>query len=103
MGRGFVLFTAVLFFCCLPVCLPENEVLAQTADGAAGAPVSGPTAPLKSIHAEGIHHLSEPQLIALSGLTVGSAVGKQDLQAAADRLVQTGLFSTVNYSFQSKE
>lgn len=69
--------------------------LAQTADNS--------VAILKSIHAEGIKHLSEPQLIALSGLTVGSPVGKSDLQSAADRLVQTGLFSTVNYAFQAKE
>jgi outer membrane protein assembly factor BamA len=58
---------------------------------------------LKTIHAEGIKHLSEPQLIALSGLTIGSPVGKPELQAAADRLVQTGLFATVNYAFQAKE
>lgn len=69
--------------------------MAQTADNS--------VAILKSIHAEGIKHLSEPQLIALSELTIGSPVGKTDLQAAADRLVQTGLFSTVNYVFQAKE
>jgi len=62
-----------------------------------------PTATLKKVHADGIKHLSEDQIIALAALSVGSAVGKQDLQAAADRLVQTGLFSNVNYAFQSKD
>ncbi len=69
--------------------------LAQTAEN--------PTEALKAIHAEGVKHLSEAQVITLSGLSAGSAVAKQDLQAAADRLVQTGLFSNVNYAFQSKE
>lgn len=62
-----------------------------------------PTATLKAIHVEGISHLNEPQVATLSGLSVGGAVGKQELQAAADRLLQTGLFSKVNYSFQSRE
>jgi len=62
-----------------------------------------PTETLKAIHAEGLHHLTEPQVIAISQLSVGSAVGKAELQSAADRLVQTGLFSKVNYAFQSKE
>jgi outer membrane protein insertion porin family len=62
-----------------------------------------PTATLKAIHADGVKHLTPDQVIALAGLSIGSAVGKQELQAAADRLVQTGLFSNVNYAFQSKE
>ena len=61
------------------------------------------TATLKAVRADGATHLSQPQVMALSGLSLGSAVGKQDLQSAADRLVQTGLFSNVNYVFQSKE
>jgi outer membrane protein insertion porin family len=62
-----------------------------------------PTTTLKAVRVEGVSHLSEPQVISISGLSVGGAVGKPDLQAAADRLVQTGLFSNVNYAFQSKE
>jgi outer membrane protein insertion porin family len=62
-----------------------------------------PTATLKAIHAVGVKHLSEDQVRTLAGLSIGSTVGKQDLQAAADRLVQTGLFSNVNYAFQSKD
>ncbi len=61
------------------------------------------TATLKSIRADNLKHLSEPQVTALAGLSIGAAVGKPDLQAAADRLVQTGLFSNVNYSFQSRD
>lgn len=40
-------------------------------------------------------------MAAQSGLKVGDIVGKEQLQAAADRLVASGLFSKVNYSFKT--
>jgi outer membrane protein insertion porin family len=95
MGRKLVL--AVVFLCVtFPlISAPVISVFAQSTEN--------PTATLKAIRAEGAKHLDQSQVIALSGLSVGSAVGKQDLQTGADRLVQTGLFSNVNYAFQSKE
>ena len=60
------------------------------------------TAPLSEIRAEGLKSISEPQVAALSGLTKGAQVGKDDLQTAADKLVQTGLFAKVKYNFQSR-
>ena len=89
MSRRRALFTALLLL--LP--FVTRSTAAQNSE----------TATLKSIHADYLKHLSLPQLAALSGLSVGATVGKPDLQAAADRLVQTGLFSNVNYSFQSRE
>jgi outer membrane protein assembly factor BamA len=69
---------------------------------AAQAPAPA-TASLHEIRAEGLKSLSIDQVIALSQLQKDSQVGQQDLQAAADRLLQTGLFAKVNYKFQSKE
>jgi outer membrane protein assembly factor BamA len=60
------------------------------------------TSPLREIHVEGLKILTEAQVISLSGLQTGSQVGKDDLQAGADRLVQSGLFSKVNYNFQTR-
>jgi outer membrane protein assembly factor BamA len=60
------------------------------------------TAPLREIRAEGEKLLSEAQVAALTGLAVGSQVGRADLQAAADKLVQTGLFAKVSYNFQTR-
>lgn len=57
------------------------------------------TATLKEIQAGGLKTLTEPQLIQLTGLTIGSQVGRKDLQDSADILVRSGLFTTVNYSF----
>ena len=95
MGRGSVLSIIFLCLSSLLIAAPVVPVFAQTSDNT--------TATLKAIHADGAKHLSADQVIALSGLSIGNDVGKQDLQAAADRLVETGLFSNVNYAFQSKE
>jgi len=66
----------------------------------AAAPAA--TAPLREIRAEGLKSVSEPQVGTLSGLQMGAQVGKDDLQAAADKLVQSGLFARVKYNFQSR-
>jgi outer membrane protein assembly factor BamA len=63
---------------------------------------SAATAPLREIRAEGLKSVPEPQVAALSGLQLGTQVGKADLQAAADKLVQSGLFAKVRYNFQSR-
>jgi outer membrane protein assembly factor BamA len=73
------------------------SVQAQTAPV---APVA--TAPLREIRTEGLKSVSESQVAALCGLQIGAQVGKDDLQAAADKLVQSGLFAKVRYNFQSR-
>ena len=60
------------------------------------------TASLHEIRTQGLKTLTEPQVTALSQLENGSQVGKSDLQAAADRLLQTGMFAKVNYTFQTR-
>src|SRR6266436_4632187 len=68
-------------------------------------PVAAPTAvsaPLREIHVGGLKSLPDPQVVALTGLQTGAQVGKDDLQAAADKLVQSGLFAKVKYNFQSR-
>src|ERR1700692_1964187 len=60
------------------------------------------TAPLREIHTDGLKSLSEPQVAAISGLQPGPETAKSDLQAAADKLVQSGLFAKVRYNFQSR-
>jgi outer membrane protein assembly factor BamA len=59
------------------------------------------TAKLKEIRAEGMKTFPEAQVAALSGLTIGSEVNRKDLQDAADLLLRSGLFSKVNYKFDT--
>ena len=68
--------------------------LPQTADSV--------TASLREVRIEGQKHLSEAQVVGITGLTVGSQVGRADLQAAADKLTQTGLFDKISYHFETR-
>lgn len=69
---------------------------------APAAPAAAATAPLREVRADGLKSLTEPQVATLTGLQIGAQVGKDDLQAAADKLVQCGLFAKVKYNFQSR-
>jgi len=79
-----------LFFL-LPVAFPAS---AQTPDAA--------SSPLREIRAVGEKLLTEAQVVAITGLTPGAQISKNDLQSAADKLVQSGLFAKVSYNFQTK-
>jgi len=59
------------------------------------------TANLKAIHAEGMKTFTEEQVATLSGLAIGSQVGRQELQDAADLLLRSGLFAKVTYKFDT--
>jgi outer membrane protein assembly factor BamA len=91
MPRHFRAYIASLSLFLLPA---DFLATAQTPDNA--------TAPLHEVHADGGKLLSEAQVISLTALQPGSQIGKGDLQAAADRLVQSGLFAKVTYSFQTR-
>jgi outer membrane protein insertion porin family len=57
---------------------------------------------LKEVHADGLQSINESQLAGLAGLQIGAQVSKADLQAAANKLFQSGWFAKVKYSFASK-
>jgi outer membrane protein assembly factor BamA len=76
--------------------------LMLTALSAPAQAPDGATAPLREIHADGATLLTEAQVIAITGLLPGAQIGKNDLQAAADKLVQSGLFAKVSFNFQTK-
>ncbi len=66
----------------------------QTPDAASTA--------LREVHAEGEKLLTEAQVVTITGLIPGTQIGRNDLQAAADKLVQSGLFAKVSYNFQTR-
>jgi outer membrane protein assembly factor BamA len=59
------------------------------------------TATLKEIHAEGMKTFTESQIASLSGLEIGSQVGRKELQDSADLLLRSGLFAKVSYKFDT--
>jgi outer membrane protein assembly factor BamA len=69
--------------------------------GSAQTSTSTGTAVLREIHSDGQRVLTEAQIATLTGLQSGAQVGRADLQNAADKLIASGLFSTVKYDFKT--
>src|SRR5438067_1169636 len=90
MRRNSLTSLAFLLLLSLPFAYSSR---AQTADV---------TASLREVRIEGQKHLSDAQVVAITGLVLGSDVGRADLQAGADKLVQTGLFDKVSYHFETR-
>ncbi len=57
------------------------------------------TAKIVSIEVSGSKKFTNAQVAQASGLKVGDVVGKEELQAAANRLAASGTFGGVNYRF----
>src|SRR5579871_1469716 len=55
--------------------------------------------PIQSLSVEGNHNYTKEQVLAVAGLKLGQLAGKEDFDAARDRLVATGVFETVGYKF----
>jgi outer membrane protein assembly factor BamA len=82
------------------LCLPAAPSLdAQTPP--AESPAAG-TATLREVRADGVKSLTAAQVATLSGLLTGMVAGRDDLQAAADKLVASGMFANVKYNFQTR-
>ncbi len=61
---------------------------------------SGPI--LGAVRVSGPTTFSSAEILAASGLKPGQPINRGDIQAAANRLASTGLFSSVRYSFSSR-
>lgn len=61
------------------------------------------TARLGNIALTGNNTVRSEALRPVIGLELGAAVSKEDLQAASDRLVATGLFADVRYEYKTRE
>ncbi|HEY2842876.1 MAG TPA: FtsQ-type POTRA domain-containing protein, partial [Bryobacteraceae bacterium] len=56
--------------------------------------------PLEAFHVEGNQRISPERILAASGLKIGTPVRKADFDAARDRLLETGAFDSVGYTFK---
>jgi outer membrane protein assembly factor BamA len=89
--RIFLISSVVAVF--VFICVPQKS----------GAQTQSPaSAKIAEVTGEGSHRMTSAQIAAASGLKPGDAVGKDELQAAANRLAQLGIFGAVNYRFETK-
>ncbi len=55
--------------------------------------------PIESLQVEGNRSYTREQILAAAGLKIGQVAGRQDFEAARDRLVASGAFESVGYKF----
>ncbi|HEV2288488.1 MAG TPA: POTRA domain-containing protein [Candidatus Acidoferrales bacterium] len=70
---------------------------------AQSAPSSNAQTKLLSVDATGSHLYSSAQVLAFSGMQLGSPVSHDTIQAGADRLAASGLFASVRYRYATDE
>src|SRR5690242_175615 len=56
--------------------------------------------PIERLVVEGNRNYAADQVLAVAGLKVGEMAGKEEFDAARDRLVASGAFETVGYKFE---
>lgn len=56
--------------------------------------------PIERLVVEGNHNYAAEQVLAVAGLKIGQLAGKEEFDAARDRLVASGAFETVGYKFE---
>jgi outer membrane protein insertion porin family len=72
----------------------------QPAPAPAEAPKAPPTSwPIQSLAVEGNQNYTKEQILAVTGLKIGETAGRQEFEAAQQRLEATGAFETVSYKF----
>jgi outer membrane protein insertion porin family len=64
-------------------------------------PAAAGTGKLAAITVTGTKRYPTDKIAAASGLVIGQMVGRDDLQGAADKLADLGVFSQVNYRFKT--
>ena len=69
----------------------------------AQAPVKAGAAHLDSVQVSGSKKFSSGDIAAAIGLRVGNIITREDMQAAADKLAELGLFSNVQFHFTTVE
>ena len=67
---------------------------------APAAPTAPDTWPIVSLGVEGSTHFKPAAILEASGLKAGQTAGKADFDAARERLLATGFFETVGYSYE---
>ena len=64
------------------------------------APTQADRWPIESLGVEGSTHFKTAAILGITGLRVGQVAGKADFDAAREKLLATGYFETVGYSYE---
>src|SRR5580698_11052214 len=93
---------ALTLFVSASICISFASIAGAQNPPPPTAAQNNSTAVLREVKSDGLKTFTNDQVTTLSGLQIGQQVGKDDLQGAADKLVQSGVFAHVKYNFQSR-
>jgi outer membrane protein insertion porin family len=93
MGRVFVLALLIL------TCTGQAQQKARKRPAATATKTAPSQWPIATLNVEGLHNYSKEQVLAVAGLKVGQSAGKDEFEAARDRLIANGAFDSVGYRF----
>jgi outer membrane protein insertion porin family len=84
--------------------MPASARLAQTLRVVFAAPIAAllAQAPISELRVEGCARYRPEVVISASGLCLHEVVGRQELEAAARKLVDSGFFQSANYRYQPR-
>ncbi|HLI85417.1 MAG TPA: POTRA domain-containing protein [Bryobacteraceae bacterium] len=80
--------------------LPRRAASKSAAPKEAAPPQANDRWPIVKLEVEGNHRYTAEQVLAVAGLKVGQMAGKEEFDAARDRLVASGYFEMVAYRFE---
>jgi outer membrane protein insertion porin family len=84
----------------MPAVGQPGRVKPRPAIAKPGATIPAPTTwPVATLEVEGNRNYSTADVLAVAGLKVGDVAGKNEFDAARDRLLATGAFESVGYRF----
>ncbi|MFN7993706.1 MAG: POTRA domain-containing protein [Bryobacteraceae bacterium] len=92
-----MIWLVLLLMCGSAAGIPAASAQTRRAKPAAAAKPS--RWPIHTLTVEGNHNYTREQVLAVAGLKVGQMAGKEDFEAARERLIATGVFETVGYKF----
>src|SRR4051794_821107 len=100
---SFVLFAAAMpgFGQTAPVKKPAKPAGVKVAADKPSEPAKA--WPVGSLQVEGNRIYTSQQILAAAGLKVGQMAGKDEFEAARDRILATGAFESVGYKFAPVE
>jgi len=94
----------ILLVCCVPgfsqTARPKKPAAVKPAADKPVAPTAAATSwPVGSLQVEGNKIYTTEQILAAAGLKIGQLAGKDEFEAARDRIIATGAFESVGYRF----
>jgi outer membrane protein insertion porin family len=77
----------------------KSKTAPTKAAAATTAPAAGAAWLVETLKVEGIRNYTADQILAVAGIHAGDTAGKIEFEAARERLLATGVFSTAGYHF----